>query len=133
MRIHLYFDEDSSRHSLVRELRARGANVITALEAAMAHRTDEEQLEWAAADSRALYSFNQGDFYSLHTAWLTAGRSHSGIILARQGTPVGEQMRHLLRLVNRLTAEEMQDRIEFLSAWGRDPLITDNGPLTTDH
>jgi hypothetical protein len=30
---------------------------------------------------------------------------------------VGEQMRRLLRLVNRLTAEEMQNRVEFLSNW----------------
>ena len=35
--------------------------------------------------------------------WLKAGRSHSGIILSRQGLSVGEQMRRLLRLVNRVT------------------------------
>lgn len=117
MKIRLYFDEDSARHSLARELRFRGADVVTAIETGMAHKTDEDQLEWAAANSRVVYSFNRGDFYGLHTVWLKAGRSHSGIILSRQGLSVGEQMRRLLRLVNRLTAEEMQNRVEFLSNW----------------
>ena len=117
MRIRLYFDEDSARHSLARELRFRGADVLTAIETGMAQKTDEEQLEWAAANSRVVYSFNRGDFYGLHTAWLKAGRSHSGIILSRQGLSVGEQMRRLLRLIDTLTAEEMRNHVEFLSAW----------------
>ena len=70
MRIRLYFDEDSARHSLARELRFRGADVVTAIETGMAQKTDEEQLEWAAANSRVMYSFNRGDVYGLHTAWL---------------------------------------------------------------
>lgn len=61
MRVRLYFDEDSSRHSLARELQFRGA----------------------------------GPAFS-----------------------VGEQMRRLLRLTSTLTAEEMRNRIEFLSGWG---------------
>ena len=118
MRIRLYFDEDSARHSLARELRFRGADVLTAIETGMAQKTDEEQLEWAAAHSRVVYSFNRGDFYGLHTAWLKAGRSHSGIILSRQGLSVGEQMRRLLRLGAAKSAEEMRNHVEFLSAWG---------------
>jgi hypothetical protein len=118
VRIRLYFDEDSARHSLARELRFRGADVITASEAGMAERADEQQLEWAASNGRALYSFNRGDFYSLHTTWLRESRHHSGIILSRQGFSVGEQMRRLLRLTSTLTAEQMRNRIEFLSSWG---------------
>jgi hypothetical protein len=117
VRIRLYCDEDSARHSLARELRFRGAEVITAIEANMAGRADEQQLEWAASNDRAIYSFNRGDLYSLHTIWLREGRHHSGIILSRQGLAVGKQMRRLLRLIAALTAEEMRDRIEFLSAW----------------
>ena len=118
MRVRLYFDEDSSRHALARELRARGADIVTAPEAGTLAKTDEEQLEWSASKGRTLYSFNRSDFYALHTAWLKAGRSHSGIVLSKQDLSVGEQMRRLLRLINSVTAEEMQNRIEFLSAWG---------------
>ena len=60
MRTRLYFDEDSARHSLARELRFREAGPALS---------------------------------------------------------VGEQMRRLLRLISSLTAEEMRNRIEFLSAW----------------
>ncbi len=83
----------------------------------MAHKTDEEQQEWAALHGRALYSYNRGDYYRLHTTWIKEGRSHTGIILARQDLSIGEQMRRLLRLINRLTPEEMQNRIEFLTSW----------------
>jgi hypothetical protein len=115
--VRLYFDEDSSRHALARELRSRGADITTAPEAGTLGKTDEEQLEWSSSEGRALYSFNRGDFYALHTAWLKARRSHSGIILSRQDLSVGEQMRRLPWLIASLTAEEMHNRIEFLSAW----------------
>jgi Domain of unknown function (DUF5615) len=88
------------------------------MEAGMSERDDEDQLQWAADHSRAIYSFNRGHFCALHSAWLVKGRSHSGIILSRQDLPLGEQMRRLLRLINRLSAEEMCNRLEFLSAWG---------------
>ena len=117
MRVRLYFDEDSARHTLARELRVRGSDVVTAPEAGMAGRLDEEQLEWSTLNGRALYSFNRADFYRLHTAWLNGHRSHAGIILSRQNLSLGEQMRRLLRLINKLSADEMTDRIEFLSAW----------------
>ena len=115
----LYLDEDSQSSSLVQSLRARGADVITAVEAGMLGRADAEQLERAAAQGRVLYSFNVGDFYGLHTALLSQGRSHAGLILARQQQySVGEQMRRLLKLIASRSAEEMKNQMEFLSAWG---------------
>lgn len=118
MRIRLYLDEDSARRSLARELRTRGADVVTAAEIGTGGQTDEQQLTWATTNFRVLYSFNRGHFYGLHTAWIRAGRSHAGIVLSRQDLPVGEQMRRLLRLIHLLTAEEMVDHVEFLSNWG---------------
>jgi hypothetical protein len=118
MKIRLYVDEDSMRHALVEALRARGVDVLTALEAGMIKRKDEEHLEYATVQGRVLYTFNVGDFYRLHTAFLKQGKSHAGIILARQQRyPVGEQMRRLLKLIAAKSAEEMKNRVEFLSAW----------------
>ena len=117
MRIRLYLDEDTSRHALARELRVRGADVVTVLEAGTGGKSDADQLEWAAANGRTIYSFNRGDFYHLHTLWMNQDRAHPGIILSRQDVSVGAQIRRLLRLINTLTAEEMRNRIEFLSAW----------------
>ena len=117
MRIRLYLDEDTSRESLVRELRVRGTDVVSARDASMVEKTDEEQLCWAAEQGRVLYSFNRGHFYGLHTRWLQDGRRHSGLILSKQNLSVGEQMRRLLRLIGRLRAEDMINRVEFLSSW----------------
>ena len=118
MRIRLYLEEDSQDRDLSSALRARGMDVKTAAEAGMIERWDEEQLAWATAQGRALYSFNVGDFYQLHTLWLRQGRAHAGVILARQQHySVGEQMRRLLKLSAARSSEELKGRIEFLSAW----------------
>lgn len=117
MTVRLYFDEDSSRQALARQLRARGIEVVTAPEAGTLGNTDEDQLRWAASHGFSLYSFNRSDFYALHTQWLRANRSHSGIILSRQDLPIGAQMPRLLRLAASRSAEEMRNIVEFLGSW----------------
>ncbi|MFQ5789759.1 MAG: DUF5615 family PIN-like protein [Acidobacteriota bacterium] len=115
----LYFDEDSQDQNLVRALRARGVGVVTAVEAGMLECGDETQLDWASAHGRVLYSFNVADFYRVHGDYLREGKSHSGIILARQQRySVGEQMRRLLKLLALRSAEDMRNQVEFLSAMG---------------
>jgi hypothetical protein len=117
--LRFYFDEDSMHHSLVHALRARGIDVQTAMEATTIERADEDHLAFTTAQNRVLCSFNIGDFYRLHTRYMAEHRSHAGIVLARQQQySVGEYMRRLLKLMAHLTAEEMQNRVEFLSAWG---------------
>jgi predicted nuclease of predicted toxin-antitoxin system len=117
--IRLYFDEDSMRRSLVRALRARGVDVITALEAGMIEREDVEHLDYATEQGRVLCTFNVGDFCRLHADYVAHGRPHAGIILMRQQYySVGEQMRRLLKLMASKSADEMKNWVEFLSAWG---------------
>ena len=119
MTICLYFDEDSMRHSLVRALRSRGIDVITALDVGMIERPDEDHLAYATGQGRVLCSSNAGDYYRLHTELLAMGKSHAGIILiAQQRYTVGDQMRRILKLIAVRSAADMQDRVEFLSAWG---------------
>ena len=79
----LYLDEDSMDQSLVAALRARGVDVITATEAGMLGRSDSEQLDYATGQGRMLYTFNRGDFYRLHTQYLTEGKSHQAEVLNR--------------------------------------------------
>ncbi len=104
---------------LVTALRARSVDVTTAQADGLTECSDEEHLEHAHQQGRGLYSFNRGDFYRLHTAYLAQSRTHAGIILARQQQySVGEQMRRLLKLMAAKTAEDMKNQVEFLSAWG---------------
>ena len=107
------------RRSMVRALRARGVDVITALDAEMIEREDVEHLDYATEQGRVLCTFNVGDFCRLHSDYAAQGKPHAGIILMRQQTySVGEQMRRLLRLIASKSAGEMENRIEFLSMWG---------------
>ena len=102
----------------VRGLRSRGIDVITAADAGMIRRKDEEHLSFAAMQGRALYSFNVGDFHQIHAEWTSTGRRHAGIILAQQKRySTGEQIRRLVRLIGSLTDEAMKNREEFLGCW----------------
>jgi hypothetical protein len=117
--IRLYIDEDSMSRALARALRARNVDVTTALEENMIERSDSAHLDYATAQGRVLYSFNAGDFYRLHTAYLTSGKPHAGIIVSpQQKYSIGEQMRRLLRLAATRSAEQMRNSIEFLGHWG---------------
>jgi hypothetical protein len=113
-RIRLYVDEDAAQHAVVEGLRSHGIDVLTVLEAGSSGESDEEQLTFAAAQGRVIYTLNVADFCRLHTDFLAAGRHHSGIIvIPRQRYSVGEKIRRLLQLIDSLTAEEMSGRLEY--------------------
>ena len=119
MKITLYFDEDAQDSDLIRALELRGVGVIGAWAAGMRERSDEQHLLLATAQNRTLYSFNVRDYGRLQKEFLAQGRSHAGMILGKQQHySVGEQMRRLLKLIATKPAEEMTDKIEFLSDWG---------------
>ncbi|MBI3693492.1 MAG: DUF5615 family PIN-like protein [Acidobacteria bacterium] len=69
---------------LVRGLRSRAIDVLTAADAGMIRKKDEDHLSLATVQGRALYSFNVADFHEIHTDWMATGRFHCGIILAQQ-------------------------------------------------
>lgn len=119
MIIRLYFDEDSQDSDVVRDVRFRGLDILTSHEAGMDHRNDEDQLDFAMAEGRILYSFNAKDFNRIHIEYITHNKPHAGIIISQQHRySLGEQMRRLTRIVNARTAEQMINQLEFLSNWG---------------
>jgi len=114
----LYIDEDSMDRMLVRALRSRNVDVITVQEVKRTAYIDAEQLDWATAQNRVIYSGNIGDFYNLHTTYITEGRLHAGIILVQQQRySVGEQLRGILNLMATKSAEEMRNQLVFLGAY----------------
>jgi len=118
MKIRLYLDEDSMSNALLGALRLRGVDVVTAFEEGLIHRDDDIHLTHAASLGRVLYSFNIGDYLALHGEFLAQGKHHAGIILGpQQQYSIGEQMRRLLKIIGRKSAEAMQDQVEFLSNW----------------
>lgn len=106
------------RRSLVFGLRARNVDVLTAAEADMINRQDEDLLTDAAAAGRALFTYNTADYCALHQTWMSLERTHAGSIVApQQQYSVGEELRRIMRLISRCPAEQMQNRLEFLSSW----------------
>jgi hypothetical protein len=104
---------------VVRALRALQVDVLTVHEAGMIEHPDDDQLAYAAAQGRVLFTANQGDFCRLHASYLTEGRSHAGIIVVtQQRYSVGEQVRRLRNLLAAHSDESMRNQIEFLSGWG---------------
>ena len=113
----LYFDEDSMDQALLSALRARGVDVISAADAEMLGVSDLEQLDYATSEKRVLFSFNRGDFYRLHSQYLAEGKTHQGIILAKQQRySIGQQLRQILELLNSKSGTEMVNNIVFLSS-----------------
>lgn len=111
-------DEDAQRLSLVQSLRQHGIDVLTTSEAGQISQPDESQLAFATSVGRGIYTYNVGDFLTLHSEYLNQEETHSGIIIREQGRfGIGEQMRRLLRIIEAKSAEEIQNNIEFLSNW----------------
>jgi len=101
--------------ALVVALRARGADVRTVVETGMQGKDDRSQLEWAAANGRAIYTFNVSDFCKLHGEYVEQGTEHAGLIVVpRQRYTVKQQIRLLLNLLKTKSAEDMRNRVWFL-------------------
>lgn len=114
----VYLDEDAQDGDFVTALLFRNVDALTSGDAKMNGRSDREQLEFAVRERRILFSHNVGDFSVLHIEYLQNEKEHAGIVLVGQRQfSIGEQTRRLLRLINALISEEMNNRLEYLSAW----------------
>jgi predicted nuclease of predicted toxin-antitoxin system len=110
--IELYLDEDVDV-LIAQILRARGFVVVTTQEAGQLHNNDAEQLAYAVRQHKTLLTHNRVDFEALAQTYFAAGQSHDGIILAFRRPP-REIARRLLRLLNAVTAEEMQNQVRYI-------------------
>lgn len=114
-RIRFFTDEDVFR-VVAPQLRAAGDDAISTPEANRLSESDESHLIWAASQGRAVISFNIPHFAKLHQQWMGRDAPHAGIILSKQWSE-GLVIRALLRLANSLGADEMKNRLEYLSRW----------------
>ena len=108
----LYIDEDV-HGSVGSALRQRGYDVLTVGEAKRGGLSDAEQLDYAANQERTIFSFNATDFIALHLDYLTQGRTHAGIFVAKQ-IAIGETVRRLLYLLDLLSADDMRNQLRWL-------------------
>lgn len=113
--VSLYTDEDVTS-DLALALRRRGYTAQSTVEAGNGEFSDEAQLRYATESGMAILTYNIQDFVPLAQTWFLAGRTHCGIILSEQFShpQFGELLRRVLRLLNRWTAEELDNQIVFL-------------------
>lgn len=106
--LRFYTDEHVSR-AVVRGLRHRGADVLTAVEAGMLGASDAEHLERAHSEGRVIFT-QDDDFLKMHIAGVT----HSGIVYASQQASISEIIRGLMLIYQVLDADDMRGHVEFL-------------------
>jgi molybdopterin/thiamine biosynthesis adenylyltransferase len=110
--IRLYLDEDVS--TLVAKLvRSRGFEATTTVEASQLGGSDAEQLAWAAEHHRTLLTHNRVDFEALDRQYRESGLRHHGVIIAVRRPP-HEIARRLLRILNHVTADEMENQLRYI-------------------
>ena len=110
--IALYLDEDVSA-LLTKLLRSRGFVVTNAREAGMLGCSDDAQLTYAVRHQECLLTHNRVHFEALAQQYFAAGHTHYGIIIAVRRSPY-EMFQRLLRLLNQVTADEMENQIHYI-------------------
>lgn len=111
MRIRLYLDEDIP-FAFAQALLNRGVDIVTTQQVKNNSLSDEEQLHYATT----IFTHNKKDFILLHNKYLQNKKIHAGIVLSNQ-LPIGILLRRFMKLWFTLSAEDMKNRLEFLSNW----------------
>ena len=109
------FDEDLNGR-IVRGVRRRLPNLdsTTVQEAALRDPSDPAVLEWAAGEARVVVSHDHRTMRAYAEERLKAERPMAGLILARQGAPIGQVIDDLVLVATTTTAERWDGKIVFI-------------------
>ena len=111
-RVRLFIDEDVW-DGLAAALRRAGYDAISVNEVRRKGLSDQEQLEYAIYETRALLTHNIQDFAPLAQGCFLTGVSHCGIIVSRQFEK-GELLRRVMRLLESLPPEQLANTLRFV-------------------
>ena len=115
MKIKFYLNENIPT-VLADALKRRGYDAITTQSSGKRQSSDIDQILFANRQNRVVLTFNAADFVKLHIELHRKNIDHSGIIVSDQ-LPIGELLRRLLKFVSSFSAEDMKNRLEYLSNW----------------
>ncbi len=104
-----FYTDENVPLAVTRGLRLRGIDVLTTQEAAMCGTPDEEQLGFAQQQGCVLIT-QDDDFLRFHAAEMP----HSGIVYARQHTPIGTIIQGVMLISQVLETNDMQNHVEFV-------------------
>ena len=107
--IKFHLDENVS-NAVAEGLRRRGIDVTTTPEQNLISASDEDQMAFAIAQQRVLFT-QDDDFLKLHQA----GISHAGIAYCHQGSrSIGQIIKTLALIWEWVAPEDIQGHVEFL-------------------
>ncbi|HVS38368.1 MAG TPA: DUF5615 family PIN-like protein [Gemmataceae bacterium] len=107
--IRFHLDENCD-DAVAEGLRRRAIDVTTTPETGLLGALDEQQLEYARRENRAVFT-QDADFLRLHAA----GVEHAGVVYChQQSRSVGDIIRGLVMIWEVLDPEDMRNRVEFL-------------------
>lgn len=112
----VYCEEDV-HGAVLRGLRRIGADATSAPAEGNLGLDDEAQLLWATTAGRVLLTHNVRDFPRIHYEFAARGESHGGIVVARRDLSIGEIIRRVAHLCSTLSADDLRERLEYLSNW----------------
>ncbi len=116
-----YFDDNIGWIRLVAALRLAGVNCTTSRESGTEGLPDEQHIESAGARGYVVATQDVKDFAAIHGRMLSNGVTHHGIVIVKQEHhSLGDLAARLLRIVAELSAEEFENRIEYLTWWALD-------------
>lgn len=106
-------DEDVNINLAVR-LGGYGYDVVTTLDVGNLGNPDEEQLEYAVHNDRAILTHNRRDFRYLHRDYMSCAQHHCGIIVSVH-INLDEIERRMLNLLRSVSADQARNRLFSLS------------------
>jgi hypothetical protein len=113
--IKVYLDEDVHTY-IAQALRLRGWEALTTEEAGQRGADDSEQILFATQRGYSILTYNINDYPHQHYEIVTSGETHARIIVGTREDP-RRNIRALLNLLSRLSAEAMKGQIVYLNNW----------------
>lgn len=108
-RIKFHLDENVS-NAVAGGLRRRGIDVSTTPETELMGASDQEQIEFALAQQRIIFT-QDDDFLKLHQAQV----AHAGLVYCRQGSrSIGEIIKTLALIWEWVDSDDMAGQVEFI-------------------
>ena len=112
------FTDEMITPRLARRLQRLGYDVLSCRAAGRANQriSDAEQLTYAAAQGRAVYTFNATDFDQLDREWSADRRAHAGIIVSEDlNANVPEMARRLQQHLDTVSPRVQHSRYLLLN------------------
>ena len=108
----VYTDEDVYGEVAL-QIRTNGYDALSVFEAQTMGLEDNEQLEFAIVQGRAILTHNMGDFERLHKMYQSERKEHFGIVVAPQWK-IGVIIKRVLNMLDRVDADAMKNTYHHL-------------------